>query len=404
MHRTRNRVAHLSWVSAIFLLARRHYSVGAFAFRVGATDINTVQAIPASDFDPDIHYRHDDNHEFPETPVLLESVLDLYECEKMVCDTLMAAASESTIVTLQRKLKSVTGKQETSMELHDCTLTQGIDAIMDSTHADSRFIFQEGLLEQDNQLALNSLSKRLYAAQESLFTDEDWLQHFPSDIRPSSCVVMAGEGATSTLHRDPLEWTGTSLCLEGTKVWRFMAPSPTVQVVDELLHSYRLESIAWDDEHDTALSAGWQSDFNLFDTRSDDVPSAQALDEMESVKKCELMTSIARDTSKLEPNLPLDSTKIYSVIQKPGDLLVIPAHWWHQTYGLEPSIAVASQRCGTIRDAPRLVHHILETAGLAHDVEMYKRLYQDSFEDSTEPPRQIVGRLFQDIAVSLSSQ
>ena len=201
------------------------------------------------------------------------------------CATLSWRASESTIVTLQRKLKSVTGKQETSMELHDCTLTQGIDAIMDSTHADSRFIFQEGLLEQDNQLALNSLSKRLYAAQESLFTDEDWLQHFPSDMRPSSCVVMAGEGATSTLHRDPLEWTGTSLCLEGTKVWRFMAPSPTVQVVDELLHSYRLESIAWDDEHDTALSAGWQSDFNLFDTRSDNVPSAQALDEMESVQK-----------------------------------------------------------------------------------------------------------------------
>jgi hypothetical protein len=397
----------VSWVhvSAIFLLARRHYSVGALAFRVGATDINTVQTIPAPDFDPDIHYRHDDNHQFPETPVLVESVLDPYECETM-CDTLMAA-SDSTIVTLQRKLKSVTGKQETSMELHDCTLTRGIDAIMDSTHADSRFVFQEGLLEQDNQLlALNSLSKRLYAAQESLFTDEDWLQHFPSDMRPSSCVVMAGEGATSTLHRDPLEWTGTSLCLEGTKVWRFMAPSPTVQVVDELLHSYRLESIAWDgDEHDTALSAGWQSDFNLFDTRSDSVPSAQALNEMESVQqKYELMMSIARDTSKLEPNLPLDSTKIYSVIQKPGDLLVIPAHWWHQTYGLEPSITVASQRCGTIRDAPRLVHHILETAGLAHDVEMYKRLYQDSFEDSTEPPRQIVGRLFQDIAASLSSQ
>jgi hypothetical protein len=257
-------------------LARRHYSVGALAFRVGATDINTVQTIPAPDFDPDIHYRHDDNHQFPETPVLVESVLDPSECETM-CDTLMAA-SESTMVTLQRKLKSVTGKQETSMELHDCTLTRGIDAIMDSTHADSRFVFQEGLLEQDNRLlALNSLSKRLYAAQESLFTDEDWLQHFPSDMRPSSCVVMAGEGATSTLHRDPLEWTGTSLCLEGTKVWRFMAPSPTVQVVDELLHPYRLESIACDgDEHDTALSAGWQSDLNLFDTRSDNVPAVGA--------------------------------------------------------------------------------------------------------------------------------
>ena len=399
----RRRPLHLSWVFAIFLLARRHYlsySVDALA-PVGA--ITLVDRIPALDFDPDIHYRHDSTHQFSETPVLVESVLDPAECNQM-CDTLMAA-STSTLVTVQQTYKNHVSDETNNMELHDCTLEQGIHAIMDSSHADSRFIFEEGLLERDreNQVALDLLSKRLYDAQEALFTDEDWLQHFPPTIRPSSCVVIAGEGSTSTLHRDPLEWTGTSICLEGEKVWRFLAPSPHVQAVDDTLQSYRLESIAWD-EHDIALSAGWQSDYNLYDKRANDVPSAQALDEMESTEKYERMTSIASDITKLEPNIPLDTIKMYTVIQKPGDLLIIPAHWWHQTYALEPSIAIASQRCGTIRDAPRLVHHILETTRLLNDDKMYKRLYKDSFEDCTETPKQTVGRLFHEISASLLSQ
>ena len=165
-------------------------------------------------------------------------------------------------VAVQRKRQTMNGTS-IRLDLQECTLEQGIHAVMDSCHTDSRLIFEEGLLERGESSALVSLkSKRLAAVQESLFTDEDWLQHFSSNTKPSSCVVIAGEGATSTLHRDPLEWTGTSVCLEGTKVWRFLPPSPNVTAVDELLNSYRLESIAWD-EHNIALSAGWQSDYNL---------------------------------------------------------------------------------------------------------------------------------------------
>ena len=39
--------------------------------------------------------------------------------------------------------------------------------------------------------------------------------------------------------------------------------------------------------------------------------------------------------------------------------MLIPPYWYHQTYAPEPSLAVASQRCGSLLDATRVVGHIL---------------------------------------------
>mmetsp|Transcript_27738 Transcript_27738/g.42695 ORF Transcript_27738/g.42695 Transcript_27738/m.42695 type:complete len:113 (+) Transcript_27738:1-339(+) len=59
----------------------------------------------------------------------------------------------------------------------------------------------------------------------------------------------------------------------------------------------------------------------------------------------------------------VEELEIYTVLQKEGDMLVIPAHWWHQTYALEASVAVASQRCGE-NDVDRVINHVLTTTGL----------------------------------------
>jgi hypothetical protein len=345
-----------------------------------------VDRIAKKDFDVDTHYLHGPQDTFMETPVLVENVLDPSTCEEM-CDVLFRANLD---VDIQRKHKA-------STDIYHVTLEQGIDAVMASTHDDSRLIFEEGLLDRD--ASLQSISERLTDARESLFTDEDWLAHFPTKVEPTSCVVIAGEGATSTLHRDPLEWTGTSLCLEGTKVWRFISPIPNVAAIDKALASYRLNSIAWG-EHEVPISSGWQSNFNLFDKRDNDIPSAREFDEMEPNEKWKKMQEIAADVSmSLQPNANI--SELWTVVQKPGDLLIIPAYWWHQTYALEPSIAVASQRCGTKRDAPRLVRHILETSGLIHDAKTVKGVQRDSYENSAESPREIVNKLFTELIAAL---
>ena len=91
--------------------------------------------------------------------------------------------------------------------------------MMDSKRNDSFFAFCEGLLPSD---ATVELHQQLTEIREAPFpNEENWFNYFPDKVRPTDALILAGEGAVSTLHRDPFEWTGTSLCLEGVKEhWR----------------------------------------------------------------------------------------------------------------------------------------------------------------------------------------
>jgi hypothetical protein len=252
--------------------------------------------------------------------------------------------------------------------------------MMQSCHDDSFFAFCEGLLDEK--------SDDLDMIREAPFVGENWFDYFPPSIRPTDALILAGEGSCSTLHRDPFEWTGTSFCLEGNKIWRFIIP-PTggVGEVDDALESYRLDSIAWtttdrtnsskemvaDDEEKRdalILSRGWQSDLHLYKSRAEEVLSALELSELEEDSMEAHVTEIeamGADTSLLVPDerisdfLHNHKFSFSTAIQQAGDLLIIPSHWWHQTYAPVPSMAIASQRCGAVVDGLSVVQHILES-------------------------------------------
>ena len=317
-------------------------------------------------------------------PILIKNALIPAQCED-ICEHLLQLAGKEIIPVQQR----CGGKTF----LHECTLMQALDLIMDSEPSDAWFAFVEGLLEDhsDKSDMEKLVHEPLTRAREELFRMDgavqgstNWLDYFPKSVRPTDCVVLAGQGATSTFHRDPLEWTGTSLCLEGRKIWRFVQPPSyrddemgAVQEVDEWLDAYSLPSIAWDDSTDddstaekekAPLSIGWQSDYSLYHHLNFDMVSAQDLAYMEPSKSDLLLDEWAKSASLLEPNLPSPNGNVgdgfYSTVQRQGDLLLIPAHWYHQTYAPEPSIAVASQRCGSSVDAKRVFRHILLLQGL----------------------------------------
>ena len=357
-------------------------------------DVKQIKKVSPEEFDIHQHYfhKHPSSNSLQnnttrqyETPVLIENILSPKQCEQ-VCDSIVYNLGEMS-VDLQRKTKST--------KIYNYSLNEALSLMMESKRNDSLFCFCEGLLDSQLDEVANSemdqVKQFLIDSREWVFDSadrsKDLFHYFPDTIKPSDCLILAGEGATSTLHRDPFCWTGTSLCLEGTKVWRFIAP-PNVQndcigedsgvkCVDTLLDSYRLPSVAWDtNDKDTSedtsedpiyLSSGWQSDYSLYSSFNNaNYPSAEELASMDEDEKIALIENLSQDVDQFSPNCAQsysDSSQvsIWTVVQKPGDLLIIPAFWWHQTYAFEPSLAIASQRCGKERDTRRVFGHILDT-------------------------------------------
>mmetsp|Transcript_15621 Transcript_15621/g.25672 ORF Transcript_15621/g.25672 Transcript_15621/m.25672 type:complete len:396 (+) Transcript_15621:107-1294(+) len=310
-------------------------------------------------------------------PIIIRDIVSPEVIESLADDLLSTLGEEQ--IQMQHKFMDDDGKAIT--EIYDVSLFESVEYMMDSEHGDSFFAFVEGLLPSS---ATATLHKTLTDIREAPYPhQEDWFDYFPENIRPSDALILAGEGSTSTLHRDPFEWTGTSLCLEGVKIWRFIPTPETadggVAKVDTELQSYRLDSIAWEQEENQqseplVLSAGWQSDMTLYETIDEDFPTAIEWATMEQENNDLFRNEIiaqGSDSSRLQPiseasdalkNID-ETTPFVTATQFAGDLLLIPAHCWHQTYAPVPSIAVASQRCG-ISDGAKVVQHVIDLTKL----------------------------------------
>jgi hypothetical protein len=388
-------------------------------------------------------------------PIIITDALSAEECEE-VCEKWIKAVGAQTI-TIQRKRKqqrqsSDAGDDaESTTKLYACTVNQSLDFMMQSTPLDSMFAFVEGLLDSKQVFSegddmrhiqeLDTIQHRLTQVREALFSKGDenendgyviddsinWFDYFPRTAKPSDCVILAGEGASSTLHRDPFEWTGTNLCLEGRKIWRFLNSSDDLDGWDLRLQSYRLNSTAWDTDdkssidenssngHVTTISAGWQSDFSLYDPVSSSafsnqrqknhMRSARSLSEMDESEAEEYLNRLSSSFDELIPHQDIQPTPVIgidccSVVQHPGELLLIPPYWYHQTYAPEPSMAVASQRCGTWLDASRVLRHILALQSIKLSSDSMPTTLKSILKETFRPedhvnPQETVSALFE---------
>mmetsp|Transcript_9011 Transcript_9011/g.13922 ORF Transcript_9011/g.13922 Transcript_9011/m.13922 type:complete len:397 (-) Transcript_9011:36-1226(-) len=339
-------------------------------------------------------------------PIIIRDVVSPDVIESLA-DDLMSTLGEEQI-QMQHKIKDDDGKTVT--EIYDISLFESVEYMMDSEHGDSFFAFVEGLLPSSTTAKLH---KKLIDIREAPYPNqEDWFDYFPENIRPSDALILAGEGSTSTLHRDPFEWTGTSLCLEGVKIWRFI-PTPAtadggVAKVDKELQSYRLDSIAWEQEENQqadplVLSAGWQSDMTLYETIEEDFPTAFEWATMEEENNDLFRNEIraqGSDSSRLRPSSEAsdalqnidETTPFVTATQFAGDLLLIPAHCWHQTYAPVPSIVVASQRCG-ISDGAKVVRHVIDMTKMNDRVKVPDLLQQIEYKEEGIG-KQVVSELF----------
>ncbi|GMH82138.1 hypothetical protein TrVE_jg12990 [Triparma verrucosa] len=293
----------------------------------------------------------------PSHPILISNVLTPSEANSLASS--FYDIYSNAILPMQTKI-------DQTVYHEDVPLSTFLNTVNTSTHTSPIFCFAEGLLSD------SPLSSDLTSIRDSVFSpfDPDWFQSFPSSIRPTDCVVLSGAGSTSTLHRDPFEWTGTSLCLSGKKTWRFIKSTPAIE---STLSMKRVPSIAW---CEIDLSAGWESPNTLFSIVDSFVPAG--------------LTPEPKTSDDLRPDIPLpEGTEVYEVTQNEGDFIIIPKNWIHQTYSTVSSLAVASQRCG-LGDVKSVMEHMGERAGV--EVELPEEFEADDMEG-------ILGRVLEKVGV-----
>ncbi len=344
-------------------------------------------------------------------PVVLTGVLDDGACEAW-CDALLTQAGDLEVLS---QLQPREGAPTSPSPPQVSTLAEFVDAIAPSDDVDddagggARMLFDEALLDRaavaradgagsaDGPAAVLDLGSEVAAARARAFgAEQSWLELLPRGARPADAVIVAGAGARSTLHRDPFDWTGTSLCVAGRKVWRFVAPPREnyeraddgfADRLEEALEAYYLPSAAWSDDDDEApteatsavgFSEGVQCDLSLYESgRSGGAALERARDRARRAAHGE--SSGADDDAAHAADarsLSLDRTaadaigaadrdaRVITTVCNAGEMVLIPARWWHQTYALEPSVAVASQHVGR-HNAGDMIAHSLDVAARA---------------------------------------
>ena len=243
-------------------------------------------------------------------------------------------------------------------ELYDAPLIEFIEGLQEESSLDrSWYLLTEDLLETHAP----DLQSQLQLPEDSFGADLFAL--FPTPVRPKrGCLIIGGTGSRSFLHADPYEWLGWNVLMEGTKLWTFLPPCSETE-----LQGQRVEPNAWGALYN--VSAGWQSPIDLY-------------------RHLEVLPSPADSRSSTRPPIALQSgvpdhlwQQRIEIVQREGDVVLIPARWWHQVIHLEPSIAVAGQHMNA-QNSRRVLQHMRDWCGLG------QAPFPDDF-DLWTPPAQI---------------
>lgn len=148
----------------------------------------------------------------------------------------------------------------------------------------------------------------------------NFLDLFPDGSRPPDALVIGGRGATSSLHVDAYNWTGWHALLKGKKRWKLWPPSTAA-------HRMYGEAMPYDPN---GIGEAIISNANAFavlrHSKHGDEDDAHA------------------DLAQF-PKLP-DTGKCgkpFEVVQRTGEVILLPSGWWHQAYHVTTTIGVSSQ-------------------------------------------------------------
>merc|ERR1712149_140001 len=103
------------------------------------------------------------------------------------------------------------------------------------------------------------------------------------------------------------------------------------------------------DVHPDGLAANWFSCSDLYRTVHGDTQDPEG-------------------PHSFEPELTPDGNGVwpqpdYEVVQRAGEIIVFPGHWWHQTYHYTVTLGCAGQYCNR-RNLGQVLGHVLKWCGV----------------------------------------
>lgn len=234
---------------------------------------------------------------------------------------------QDTVVHYDNRITDSVSEANDHVDTFECTFAEYLDMFEEnSDHEDAVYLMSETLLSPHKSLS------EVFTLNRSLF-ESDLFRDFPSKIQPRQALIVSGKGARSFLHRDPFDWLGWNYLIAGRKLWVFLEPLSTYK--DDLheecrrLQAHETTPDAWAMEQFN-LAAGSVSDIDLFrDTASLNKFKAAASTNTDSLKG-DNPSHRPREYT-VEHQLPSGvRVRLQCRWQLPGELVLIPAHHWHQ--------------------------------------------------------------------------
>jgi hypothetical protein len=320
---------------------------------------------------------------YEDVPVVVEEALSVEEVDQWLNKVLTHAKNEDILVQFGKDQSTAT------MPLKKATAL----AVEHSSHEAPIYISSIGKTSSpmfSAEVPVNELRESLFVNEHTKQDDTlDWFAAIKEYAPVHDTLIVAGEGSTSPVLQCHA-YSKLQLCIDGSQLIRILPPlgEQPNDILRDLASPTYMEA-----QRGFPVSNGYRANpkHDLFSFRHRDV--SWELEQLEkthgegetkhSNRYDQLFQHWAEDPNVFHPNFEVQGANPdaniqnhhdlwHSTVLLPGDMVVIPPGWWYQTYNVEPSVTLSTQRCGGSEMACRFIHHALETSGVDRMLQLNK--------------------------------
>jgi len=322
---------------------------------------------------------------YDDLPVVVEQALSSPETDQWLNKVLSHAGKEDIMVEFGKD------QSQAAMPLQKATEL----AVEHSSHSEPIYCASTAETASpafSQELPLDELKDALFNNEHTAEEDTlDWFKAIKQYAPVHDTLVVAGEGSTSPVVQCHA-FSKLLLCVDGSQLIRVVPPIS--EQPNDLLRDWASPTYmeAW---QGFPVSSGFRANpsHDLFAFRHRDVSYELAQLEKDSSGETkqsnrydQFFQHWAEDPNVFHPNFEVQGSTPticpqgsqnhhdlwHSTVLLPGDMVVVPPGWWYQTYNVEPSVTMSTQRCGGSRMASRFIHHALETSGVDRMLQLDK--------------------------------